>query len=129
MELNNEQKNLSKIPKLKSSNHAWRGIGVLFKTGSNIWWLSFFGILAIYLGFLFRISNIEWVLIVLAITLVEVAEAFNTALEIDMDLTSPEYHPYAKDTKDVAAGAVLLACFAASIIGLLVFGPKIIAML
>lgn len=38
-----------------------------------------------------------------------VAEAFNTALEIDIDLTSPEYHPYARDTKDVAAGAVLLS--------------------
>lgn len=123
------QKKFSIIPKIKNSTHAWRGIGVFFRTGPNPWWLSFFGILAIYLGFLFDISNTEWVLIVFAIFMVIIAEAFNTAVEIDIDLTSPEFHPYARDTKDVAAGAVLLACFCAGIVGLLIFAPKIITML
>jgi diacylglycerol kinase len=52
-----------------------------------------------------------------------VSEAFNTALEIDIDLTSSEYHPYAKDTKDVAAGAVLLSACTALIVGLIIFVP------
>lgn len=59
-------------------------------------------------------------------TIVLVTESLNTALEIDIDLTSPTYHPYAKDTKDVAAGAVLLAVFGAIIVGLLIFLPKML---
>ena len=61
-----------------------------------------------------------------AIGFVIIAEAFNTAIEIDMDLTSPEYHPYARDTKDVAAAAVLLSVRVAMVIGLIVFLPKIL---
>jgi diacylglycerol kinase len=51
-------------------------------------------------------------------------EAINTAIEIDIDLTSPEYHPFARDTKDVAAAAVLLSAVTVVIIGLIIFLPK-----
>ena len=54
-------------------------------------------------------------------------EALNTAIEIDIDLTSPEYHPFARDTKDVAAAAVLLSVFMAIVVGLIIFLPKIIS--
>ena len=53
------------------------------------------------------------------------AEAFNTAIEIDIDLTSPDFHPYAKDTKDVAAAAVLISAITAMIVGLFIFIPYI----
>jgi diacylglycerol kinase (ATP) len=112
--------------RLKSANHAWRGVGLLIKTSHNTWGHMFFGLLALYLGYILKISNIEWVLIVLAIGLVIVAEAFNTAIEVDIDLTSPDYHPYARDTKDIAAGAVLLMVFMATIIALIIFVPKIL---
>lgn len=84
------------------------------------------GVLAIYLGFILNISNTEWLFLVFAIGLVIIAEAFNTAFEIDIDLTSPQYHPYARDTKDVAAGAVLISAFVAVIVGLVIFLPKIL---
>jgi len=58
-----------------------------------------------------------------------VSEVFNTAMEIDINLTSPEYHPYARDTKDVSAGAVLLASIISVIIGLIIFLPKIFNMI
>jgi diacylglycerol kinase len=60
----------------------------------------------------------------MAIGFVLVAECFNTAIEFDIDLTSPDYHPYAKYTKDVAAGAVLIASISAAIVGLIIFVPK-----
>lgn len=112
--------------RINSANHAWRGIGIVIKNSHNAWGHIFFGLLAIYLGVILDISRIEWVLIVLVIGLVIVAEAFNTAIEIDIDLTSPEYHPYARDTKDVAAGAVLLTVLIAIITALFIFLPKII---
>lgn len=125
MEKSKIEKNSSLFPRLKNSNHAWRGFFVLLKTSPNTLWLGLFGLLAIYLGFILKISSVEWVLILLTIGLVLVTEAINTAIEIDIDLTSPEYHPYARDTKDVAAGAVLISTFIASIVGLIIFLPKI----
>ena len=81
------------------------------------------------MGFILKISEMEWVMIVFAIGLVIVTEALNTAFEIDIDLTSPTFHPYARDTKDVAAGAVLISVLVAGIIGLIIFLPKIIVLI
>ncbi|MEK7588993.1 MAG: diacylglycerol kinase family protein [Patescibacteria group bacterium] len=120
-----DKKRFSIVSRIKSSTHAWRGIKLLVKTTHNAWLHIFFGLLAIYLGFILEISSFEWLAIIFAIGIVVVAEAFNTAIEIDIDLTSPEYHPYARDTKDVAAGAVLLAVFLAIIVGMIIFLPKL----
>ena len=49
---------------------------------------------------------------------------FNTAIEYLTDLVSPEMHPLAKKTKDVASGAVLIAALIAVVIGLFIFIPK-----
>lgn len=124
-----EKSKFSAIARLRSANHAWRGIGLLIRTSHNSWVHVFFGVLALYTGYLLKISTVEWVLLVLAIGLVIVAEAFNTAIEIDIDLTSPEYHPYARDSKDVAAGAVLLMVMVATTVGLIIFLPKILILL
>jgi diacylglycerol kinase len=57
------------------------------------------------------------------------AEALNTAIEFVVDLVSPQWHPLARDAKDVAAAAVLLASATALGVGLLVFIPKLLARL
>lgn len=129
MEKISEKKRFSLIARFKSTNHGLRGLGVFLKTTHNLWFHLFFGVLAIYMGFVFSLSSVEWAVIIFAIGLVVIAEAFNTAIEIDIDLTSPNYHPYAKDTKDVSAGAVAIATIVAGIIGLLIFGPKVIALI
>jgi diacylglycerol kinase (ATP) len=121
-----EKKRFSMRARVKSATHGWRGLGILIRTTHNAWGQIFFGLLAVYLGFILHISEIEWVLIVLAIGLVLVAETLNTALEIDINLTSPEFHPYARDTKDVAAGAVLIAVMTSLVVGLVIFLPKIL---
>jgi undecaprenol kinase/diacylglycerol kinase (ATP) len=106
--------------------NAYRGLGVFCKTTRHLYMHITISLVTIILGFYFKLSSYEWTSIVFAIGLVFVAEMFNTAIEIDIDLTSPEYHPYAKDTKDVAAGAVLFSTFIALIIAVIVFLPKII---
>ena len=80
---------------------------------------------AVTLGAFFEISHTDWILLIFAAGMVLAAEAFNTAIEIDIDLTSPEFHPYARDTKDVAAGAVLITAIAAAIIGIIIFAPYV----
>lgn len=122
-EIVDTKKEFSLIKRARSFTHAGRGIFVFFKTTHNAWIHTAVCIAAIALGLYVQITNIEWVMIIFAIGLVFSAEAFNTAIEIDIDLTSPEYHPYARDVKDVSAGAVLLSAITASIIGLLIFLP------
>ena len=124
-----EKKRFSLIARLRSTTHAWRGLVIFIKSTHNSWVHLFFAALAIFLGFILKISNIEWVLIILAIGLVIITEALNTAFEFDIDLTSPVFHPYARDTKDIAAGAVLVSVVVSVIIGLIIFLPKIITII
>ncbi len=124
-----EKKRFSLVARLRSANHAWRGIGIVFRTTHNFWGELVLGILVIYLGFMLGISEAELAIIVLSIGFVLVAEIINTSFEVDIDLTSPEYHPYARDAKDIAAGGVLFSIIIACIIGLIIFLPKFIAIL
>lgn len=126
MEQLDTKEEFSLIKRAKSFSHAGRGILVFIKTTHNAWIHLFVLILAIGFGFYFEITMIEWMMLVLAGGLVLVAEAFNTAFEIDINLTSPEYHPYARDIKDVAAGAVLISAITAGIIGIFIFGHYLV---
>lgn len=114
-----------KIKYKEKFSNAFRGLRVFWATTKNLKIHALAALLVIILGFVFSISALEHALIIFAIGLVFITEALNTAIEIDINLTSPEYHPYARDTKDVAAAAVLLASAIAVIVGLLVFLPKI----
>ena len=82
---------------------------------------------AVALGFATGLHPTEWVLLFLTIGLVLALEAINTALEKLVDLISPEYNPLAGQVKDLAAGAVLIAAFAAVLTGIIIFVPKIIS--
>lgn len=112
--------------RLKSMSHAWRGIRIMFGGQYNIWIHTLILGLVVMAGVYFNLTILEWIFIILAAGMVFTAEAFNTAMEIDMNLTSPEFHPHARDTKDVAAGAVLISVIAASAIGIIIFLPRIV---
>ena len=62
---------------------------------------------------LLRLPALSCALLALATALVLTAELLNTALEALVDLASPVEHPLAKQAKDVAAAAVLIASAAA----------------
>lgn len=119
----NAKEKFSIVKRAKSFTHAGRGLWIFFKTTHNAWIQMVLFIAGFVLGIYFRIAPMEWIVLVLAAGFVLAAEAINTAIEIDINLTSPEYHPYARDTKDVAAGAVLISAIAALIVGLIIFLP------
>jgi diacylglycerol kinase (ATP) len=120
-----ESEEFSIVKRAKSFTHAWRGIAVFIRTTHNTWIHLAILTCATVAGFYFHITTTDWMLLVFAAGLVLTTEAINTAIEIDIDLTSPDYHPFARDTKDVAAGAVLIAATTAAIIGILIFVPYI----
>ncbi len=115
----------SLVRRAKSFSCAGRGLAVFVRTTPNARIQLFILLLVVLGGLFFSIKSIEWLFLILASGMVLAAEAFNTAIEIDIDLTSPEYHPYARDTKDVAAGAVLISALTALMVGLVVFVPYI----
>ena len=78
-------------------------------------------IAVITLGFFLHIGQTDWRWLVMAIIMVWVAEAFNTAVEYLCDVVSPAYSEAVKHAKDIAAGAVLICAFGAAIIGVLTF--------
>ncbi len=114
--------NISKT--LRSFKFALSGILYLFKHENNARVHLLAAVVAMCLGFWFKISPAEWCFVVLAIGLVSAAEAFNSALEKLCDMVEPAQHPQIKIIKDVAAGAVLLTALAAAIVGFIVFGNK-----
>lgn len=78
------------------------------------------------LGLWLGLGLIEWAVLILAITIVWMAEFINAAVEAAINLSTVEYHPMAKVGKDVASAAVLLGVAAAVLIGLLVLAPPLL---
>ena len=109
--------------------YALRGIRIMIASQHNAWIHLAATLIVIAAGVVLRLSWAEWCWIVLAIVSVWTAEALNTAFEFLTDVASPGFHPVAGKAKDVAAGAVLLAAAGAVVIGMLIFGPKLSALL
>jgi diacylglycerol kinase len=84
------------------------------------------GVAALILAAVIRVQSAEWLALILVSVAVLLMEMLNTAIEALVDLASPDYHPLARTVKDVTAGAVLLAALAAVIVGVYVFGPRLI---
>ncbi len=110
---------------LRSFAFAFVGVGYLLRTQRNARIEVILGIAACLLGAWLRISRVEWAVIAFTIALVLILEGLNTAIEMAIDLASPELHPLAKHSKDLAAGMVLLASIASVAVGLLILGPPL----
>lgn len=105
---------------------AFAGIRYAVRTQPNFLIHALLGLFTIIIGVVLNLSHLEWIAITLAIVVVFTAEMINTAIESMTDLITKEYHAEAKIAKDVSAGMVLVAAIGASLIGLLVFSPKLI---
>jgi len=112
--------------RLRSFTYAWAGLRTLLRSQHNAWIHAAATLLVIAAGACFRLAAGEWLWLVLAMTLVWTAEAFNTALELLADAVTRERQPLIGQAKDVAAGAVLIAALGALIIGGLVLGPHLL---
>lgn len=110
---------------IKRFKPAFNGGLTLLRKDANFLYHICCAVLVVLLGWYFNISMIEWLFLSIAIFGVLITEALNTAIEYAVDLTTKEYHIWAKYAKDVAAFSVLLASIFAVIVGILIFIPKI----
>jgi diacylglycerol kinase (ATP) len=112
--------------RIRSFGHAIAGVWTMLKSQHNAWVHAAATVAVCAAGLALGLTAAEWCWIVLAIVAVWTAEALNTAFEFLADVASPEFHPLVKKSKDVAAGAVLIAAIGAAAIGLLVLGPHLL---
>lgn len=113
----------------KSIKHALDGIAYVTNAERNFKIEIIIGIIAIIFGVVFKVSIIEWLILIITISLVLCLEIINTAIERGVDLVTNDYKELAKITKDVAAGAVLVMSMFSVIIGIIIFLPKLIKLL
>lgn len=115
--------------RLRSFKFAGNGIRLLIVHEHNAWIHCFAAVCVTIAGWIIGLSPIEWIAIVFAIAMVLAAEAVNSSIEALADLVSPGYNEAIKRTKDLAAGAVLILAIGAALVGLIIFVPKILALL
>ena len=105
---------------------AIKGILYLFLYHRNMRIVFMLGLLALLSGINFRLQGIELVVLCITVTLVFMAEIFNTAIEMSMNMLTAKYHIRIKLVKDIAAGVVLLTAINALAIGYILFVRKIV---
>lgn len=115
--------------KIESFRYALRGLGVAWEEEHNFRFEILWAVLAIFLAFILRLSQIEFLIIIFMIGFVLATEALNTALEELCDKFQPTHDPHIAKIKDLAAAAVLISSLAALIVGLIIFIPRIMELL
>lgn len=99
------------LGRLKSTIYASKGLWILIISEHSFMFHGSISIGLLVLGFYNNLSNAEWGLQVLAVGLIMVAEALNTAIEKLADHVEPGKHQVIAEIKDVGAGAVFIAFF------------------
>lgn len=110
---------------LESFKFAIKGIAYLFLFHRNMRVIFLLGIAAFLLGIHFKLKGIELMTLFITVTVVFMAEMFNTAIEMLMNMITAKYHIRIKVVKDIAAAVVLIASLNAVVIGYILFVRKL----
>ncbi|WHY84757.1 diacylglycerol kinase family protein [Neobacillus novalis] len=114
------------IPFISSLSYAISGVNTALRAERNMRIHFISSIIVLLVSFYFSITKIEWLFILLAIGGMFALELVNTAIERVVDLVTEEYHPLAKQAKDLAAGAVLVYAFLSVAMGMIIFSPYVL---
>jgi diacylglycerol kinase len=113
----------------ESFYHAFHGIAIGLRDQRNLRIHFSMAVLVTIAGFAFKIDTMSWFALTIVMALVISLEFVNTSLEHLVDISANnQYHYAARCAKDTAASAVLVVSFAAMIVGMMIFVPKILAL-
>ena len=105
----------------ESWGNATNGIIYSATTQRNIRIQLVLAVIVMVLSLFYGLNTAEFLCLLFAVFMVIFAELINTAIETVVDLFVDVYHPKAKISKDVAAGAVVLAACNALVVGYFIF--------
>jgi diacylglycerol kinase (ATP) len=109
---------------IESFNYAIEGLIHVLRTQRNMRIHLAVAVIVIILAVVVGVSRIELIALLISIAFVLIAEMINTAIEGAIDAATTSFDPMAKLSKDIAAGAVLIAALNAVAVGYLVFAGK-----
>jgi undecaprenol kinase len=112
-----------------SFRHAFRGFMYAFKTQKNLRIEAYIAVGVVVAGTVIGLGMTSWLLVWASIVLVIVCEIFNSAIESLADIVNSDHDPRIKNVKDMAAASVFLSVLISAVIGILVFGQRIITLL
>jgi len=112
--------------KIQSLTNALHGVRIAWREEYNFRLQVAIGAVALALSWYFAISAMEWMIVCFLIGFVLSAEALNTALEEFCDMVKGDPDPHIGKIKDLAAAAVLIASFAALVVGAIIFVPRVL---
>jgi diacylglycerol kinase len=115
--------------RLRSFKFAFNGFRLLLKYEHNSRIHLFVAVIAVAMGFLLKISLIEWMIVVIVTGIVFIAELFNTSLETLSDIVDNEWNEKIKEAKDYSAAAVLVSAIISVAAGGIIFIPKLVDLL
>lgn len=107
----------------KSVKYSIDGLYYAYRYEQSLWLHGLVTILAIIMGFIFKISFSEWAIIFIALGAILALELINTAIEAAVDLTTTNIHPLAKIAKDCGSAASFVMSIVSIVISMFVFGP------
>jgi len=107
----------------ESFYHAFEGLSHAIWTQRHVRVQLILVALALTLSYVMHIKPEQLLFVLSAAALVMMAELFNTAIEVVVNMITEAYHPLAKIAKDVAAAGVLIASMYAFLVGITVFVP------
>lgn len=108
----------------KKFQYAIEGLYALMSKDANVRLQCFLGLITIIAGVLLRVSDLEWLILVLFIGLVISLEIINSCIEKVCDMVHADFHPDIKFIKDGSAAAVLVISIFALIAAIIIFSPK-----
>lgn len=111
---------------LKSIKYSLDGLYYAYRYEQSLWLHGLVTILAVIMGFIFKISLSEWAIIFIALGAILALELINTAIEAAVDLTTTEIHPLAKIAKDCGSAASFVMSIVSIVISMFVFGPYLL---
>lgn len=106
---------------IEALGNATNGIIYAATTQRNIRIQLVLAVIVMVLSLFYGLNTAEFLCLLFAVFMVIFAELINTAIETVVDLFVDVYHPKAKISKDVAAGAVVLAACNALVVGYFIF--------
>lgn len=111
---------------LKSFVYAFRGLVTIMREEQNLAIQTTAAVIVVIMGLFFRVSPVEWCILIISILLVILMEVANSAVERVTDILKPRIHEYVKEIKDIMAAAVMLAAISSVIVGVIIFYPYIL---
>ncbi len=110
---------------IRKFGNAFRGIAEAIRIENSFKFHFAAAIAAVLLGFLLKITQDEWAVLVIVIGLVLMAEMFNTVVELMARMVTKDQNELARQLLDVSAGAVLVTSFISIVVGVVIFGGRL----